>query len=55
MSPLISEKAAAPDSEWRHTRTVLAPLNRAYQPIVIPELQIEQFQVLAEFVTVLGR
>jgi hypothetical protein len=34
---------------------VLSPLNREYQPIVIPRDQAEDFQILAEFVAVLGR
>ena len=29
-----SEKAAASDGEWQHTRVVLKPLNPAYEPIV---------------------
>lgn len=49
-----SEKAVGKD-EWRHTKIVLSPLNREYQPIMIPEEQAEQFKVVAEFVGVLRR
>jgi SOS-response transcriptional repressor LexA len=50
-----SEKRPDPDSDWRHTRIVLSPLNRDYEPIVIPEEEAQQFRIIAEFVTVLGR
>lgn len=49
-----SEKAADGDTEWRHTRIVLSPLNRDYQPIVLMPEQEEDFRVLAEFVGVLN-
>ena len=50
-----SERRPDPDTEWQHERIVLSPLNRDYQPIVIPRDQAEDFQILAEFVAVLGR
>jgi SOS-response transcriptional repressor LexA len=50
-----SEKRADPDTDWRHTRIVLSPINREYQPIVVPEDQAEHFRIFAEFVAVLGR
>jgi len=48
-----SEKTHAEDVGWRHTRIVLSPLNRSYQPIVIPEDEAEHFRIVAEFVAVL--
>jgi type III restriction enzyme len=50
-----SEKRPDADTDWRHARIVLSPLNRDYQPIAIPEEQAEHFRILAEFVAVLGR
>ncbi len=48
-----SEKAAADESSWRHTRIVLSPTNPAYQPILLDADDEESVQVLAELVTVL--
>jgi len=50
-----SGKRPDPETDWRHTRIMLSPLNREYQPIVIPGNQAEHFQILAELVAVLGR
>jgi SOS-response transcriptional repressor LexA len=50
-----SEKRQDPDTGWRHTRILLSPLNPGYQPIAISEDRVEDFQILAEFVAVLGR
>jgi type III restriction enzyme len=50
-----SEKRPDPETDWRHTRIVLSPINRDYQPILVPEDQAEHFRILAEFVAVLGK
>jgi len=49
-----SEKEAAEDGEWRHTRVVLSPLNPDYQPIVVSADEAEDLQIVAEFITVLS-
>ena len=45
----------APDGEdqWHHTKIVLSPTNRDYEPIVITGNAVESPQILAEFVAVL--
>lgn len=48
-----SEKAASADDEWRHQRIVLKPLNPAFEPIVIDEMDEGSVQAIAEFVRVL--
>jgi SOS-response transcriptional repressor LexA len=48
-----SDKVRAEDGEWRHQRIVLSPLNKEFQPIVIPEDAADAFSVVAEFVAVL--
>lgn len=48
-----SEKEAAGDGVWRHTRVVLAPTNPTFGPIVLTHDDAEHVQVVAEFVTVL--
>ena len=50
-----SEKIAASDGDWRHTRVTLAPLNREFQPIVLNPESEGDVQVIAEFLMVLGR
>jgi phage repressor protein C with HTH and peptisase S24 domain len=49
-----SEKVENPDSEWRHTRITLKPLNSAYEPIVLTPESEEDVRVIAEFVEVVG-
>ncbi len=48
-----SEKEAAGEGGWRHTRVVLSPTNPDYQPIVLSQDEAKHVAVLAEFVTVL--
>lgn len=49
-----SEKVAAADGGWRHTRIVLKPLNPDFQPIVIPGEATDHFKVVAEFIGTLN-
>jgi type III restriction enzyme len=49
-----SEKTAAEDGGWRHTRVVLSPLNPDYEPIVVSPDEAEDIQIVAEFITVLS-
>jgi hypothetical protein len=50
-----SEKIAADESGWRHTRIVLSPLNPEFSPIVLSPKDAEDFRVTAEFIAVLGQ
>jgi hypothetical protein len=45
-----SEKGVDEDSEWRHTRIVLSPLNPEHKPIIIPDEDAGRFLVLADSV-----
>ena len=49
-----SEKAAAEEGEWRHTRIVLKPLNPVHAPIVLTPESENEVRVIAEFVQVVG-
>jgi uncharacterized protein len=49
-----SEKEAAEDGDWRHTRVVLSPLNPDYEPIIVSAKEAEDMQIVAEFITVLS-
>ena len=49
-----SEKEST-DGSWRHTRIVLEPLNRAYEPIVVAAEPEGSVLVIAEFLGRLGR
>jgi hypothetical protein len=49
-----SEKEAAEEGGWRHTRVVLSPLNPDYAPIVVSADEAENIQIVAEFITVLS-
>jgi hypothetical protein len=49
-----SEKTAADDAEWRHTRIVLKPLNPAHSPIVLTPESEDEVRAVAEFVQVVG-
>jgi SOS-response transcriptional repressor LexA len=44
---------ADPDTEWRHAKVVLSPLNPDYKPIVIPPESADDFRIIAEFIAVL--
>ncbi|MBY0276119.1 DEAD/DEAH box helicase family protein [Candidatus Binatia bacterium] len=48
-----SEKKAADDGGWRHTRVVLSPTNPEYAPIVLGPDDAEHVEVIAEMVTAL--
>lgn len=50
-----SEKRADAETDWRHARIVLSPLNPEFQPIVIPEESADDFRIVAELVAVLGK
>lgn len=51
-----SEKVMDKETEtWLHTRIVLKPRNRSYEPIVIPPDEVGDFRIIAEFVRVLNR
>jgi hypothetical protein len=47
-----SEKEAAPDGSWQHTRIVLRPLNPAFEPIVLTPKDEGDVRVIAELVGV---
>lgn len=49
----LSEKVEADDS-WRHVRITLKPINPDFQPIEITDEEGGEFQVVAEFLEVLG-
>jgi len=48
-----SEKAGGEDAEWHHTRIVLEPLNRAYEPIELTPEEEGNVTIVAELVSVL--
>lgn len=48
-----SEKTAAKEGEWRHSRILLSPLNRDFGPIAIPPDAASDFRIVAEFIAVL--
>jgi SOS-response transcriptional repressor LexA len=48
-----SEKRVDADTEWRHSKITLEPLNREFQARVISENEVEAFRIVAEFVAVL--
>jgi phage repressor protein C with HTH and peptisase S24 domain len=50
-----SEKIAGSEGNWRHTRITLSPLNPEFQPIALTPESEGDVQVIAEFLTVLGR
>jgi type III restriction enzyme len=45
-----SEKERNEDGTWHHTKVILEPLNRAYEPIVLVADEAESVQILAEYV-----
>jgi phage repressor protein C with HTH and peptisase S24 domain len=50
-----SEKIADAESDWRHTRITLSPLNPEYQPIVLTSESEDDVQIVAEFSGILGQ
>jgi len=50
-----SEKVADPDTDWRHTRVTLCPLNPEFEPIVLAPESEGDVRVIAEWLGVLGR
>lgn len=48
-----SEKKYNPDGSWEHEKITLEPLNKDYEPIVLPKCGEGEFKIIAEFVTVL--
>lgn len=48
-----SEKSESSDGAWQHERIVLEPLNREFQPILLPREAEGDIQVVAELVKVL--
>ena len=49
-----STKTADPDKGWQHESITLKPVNPAYQEIVIPPTEADDFRIVAFFVEVLG-
>jgi type I restriction enzyme, R subunit len=50
-----SEKSANADGGWRHSIIRLLPINPAYEPIVLKDIEEGDLSVIAEFVEVLSR
>lgn len=50
-----SEKIANAETEWRHGKVTLSPLNPEFQPIVLTPASEGEVQIVAEFLVVLGR
>lgn len=50
-----SEKVAADEGGWRHTKIVLSPLNPEFTPIALLPKDAEDFRIVAEFIAVLGK
>ncbi|MFH1093029.1 MAG: DNA/RNA helicase domain-containing protein [Candidatus Omnitrophota bacterium] len=50
-----SKKKYASDGTWEHEEITLLPLNPAYAPITIPDVDEGEFMVIAEFITVLNK
>ena len=48
-----SEKQFEKDGTWQHEKILLEPLNREFNPIAIAASEADDFQVIAEFVSVL--
>lgn len=49
-----SSKRAVEGALWEHEEIVLEPLNPEYEPIVLRDVEEEEFRVIAELVEVLG-
>ena len=50
----LSEKRYNDDGSWLHSNIVLKPLNERYTPIVLDELESEDFRVIGEFLGVVN-
>jgi phage repressor protein C with HTH and peptisase S24 domain len=50
-----SQKGTDAESNWRHTKITLSPLNPEFQPIVLTPESEGDVQVIAEWLMVLGR
>jgi hypothetical protein len=48
-----SKKKHKHDETWEHEEIALLPLNKSYEPIIIPPEQAENFKVIAEFIDVI--
>ena len=48
-----SEKNLFPDGTWNHKRITLSPDNKAYKEIILENVEVEEFKVIAEFVCVI--
>jgi hypothetical protein len=49
-----SEKRGDAETEWRHTRIILKPLNPSFDSIVLEPKEEGEVRVLAELVRVIG-
>jgi SOS-response transcriptional repressor LexA len=50
-----SEKSADSESDWRHTKVTLSPINPEFKPIVLTAESEEDVLIIAEWLGVLGR
>ncbi|HLZ17599.1 MAG TPA: S24 family peptidase [Cyclobacteriaceae bacterium] len=50
-----SRKIASTEGGWKHTRIQLLPINPEFKPIEINPENVDDIQIIAEFVTVLDR
>jgi type III restriction enzyme len=50
-----SEKSVDGEESWRHKKIILSPLNPDFQPIVLAPESEDDVQVIAEWITVLGK
>jgi SOS-response transcriptional repressor LexA len=48
-----SEKHVVEDGEWKQSSIVLLPLNKDFEPTVIPAVATDEFQIVAEFISVI--
>ena len=49
-----SEKELFPDGTWSHKKIVLSPDNEKFIPIILENLQAEEFHVVAELIGVIN-
>ena len=48
-----SEKLQSEDGGWRHSKVILEPLNREYEPLVFLDDNADSVSIVAEFITTL--
>jgi len=48
-----SKKKINLEGDWEHEKIILEPLNKEYDPIVLPKVEEGAFKIIAEFVAVL--